>query len=49
MGGVGISLDLDIEIVGQHGDRVGVLPIDGPVTVDDLAGGLEKALGIAAF
>ena len=48
MGGVGIGLDLDIKVVGQRGDRVGVLWRYRQLAVDDLAGGLEKALRIAA-
>jgi len=48
MGGVGVGLDLDIKVVGQPGDRVGVLWCYRQPAVDDLACGLEKALRIVA-
>ena len=45
---ISVGLDFDIKMVSQHGDRVGVLRVDAQITIDDIAGGLEKTLGIAA-
>src|SRR5262245_43732249 len=44
MCGIAVGLDLDIEMVGQLGDRVRVLRSKGQVAVDDLAGGAQQLL-----
>jgi hypothetical protein len=49
MCGIAIGLDLDIEMVGQLGDRVRVLRSEGQVAVDDLAGSTQQRLMAAAI